>query len=391
MPQIKNSLRSAFMINAVLFKSVIPTAVAIGALCVGARLAEAADYTQTNLVSDVPGLAKITDPTLQNSWGVSFSGMLPFWVSNQVTNTATLYAVTGRTNVTKVDINPPSDFVAIPTTASGPQGPTGQVANTNMSSFDVRKGGDGKSALFIFANLNGTISAWDGGTSAFIQKFTQGALYTGLAINQAQTRLYAANGAGTGSVDVFDRSFNPVNLGAHAFETGDEIAARHLVPFNVRDLDGDVYVTYAPAGHAAQTTAAEGDGAVAVFNENGVRVRNRDGDRSMTLLGGSDVPLAAPWGVAIAPASFGKFAGDLLVGNFSFAHSGIDAFDRKTGKFEGTIKINPGAGNTAGGLWALTFGTEADNGGPNTLYFTDGIDGEVHGLFGAIIPSVPKP
>jgi uncharacterized protein (TIGR03118 family) len=373
-------------------KSVATTAIALSALCAGARLADAADYTQTNLVSDVPGLAKITDSALQNSWGLSritspFSS--PFWISDQAQNVTTLYSVTGATDVSKVDLNPPSDFVAIPTTASGPQGPTGQVSNTNASSFDVGHGGDGKSALFIFANLNGTISAWDGGTTAFIQWFTQGAVYTGLAINQAHTRLYAANGAGTGSVDVFDSSFNPVNLGVHAFETGDEIAARHLVPFNVRDLDGDVYVTYAPAGHAAQTTAAEGDGAVAVFTENGVRVPNRAGDQSMTLLGGPDVPLASPWGIVIAPAKFGKFGGDLLVGNFSYAHSGIDAFDRKTGKFEGTIKINPGAGNTAGGLWSLAFGGGDSNGSPDVLYFTDGIDGETKGLFGAIAPTVP--
>ena len=205
------------MINSVLFKSVVPTAVAIGALCVGARLAEAADYTQTNLVSDISGLSKITNSALLNPWGVSFFGTTPFWVSDQGINWTTLYAVTDSTKVSKVVINPPSGFVAIPTTGSGPQGPTGQVSNTNTSSFDVGKGGDGKSALFIFANLNGTISAWDGGTSAFIQWMTQGATYTGLAINQAQTRLYAANGAGTGSVDVFNRSFNPVNLGVHAF------------------------------------------------------------------------------------------------------------------------------------------------------------------------------
>ena len=129
------------MINSVLSKSVIPTAVAIGALCVGAGLAEAADYTQTNLVSDIPGLAKITDSALLNPWGVSFFGTTPFWVSDQGINWTTLYAVTGRTNVTKIDINPPSGFVAIPTTASGPQGPTGQVSNTNPSSFLVTKAG----------------------------------------------------------------------------------------------------------------------------------------------------------------------------------------------------------------------------------------------------------
>ena len=149
----------------------------------------------------------------------------------------------------------------------------------------------------------------------------------------------------------------------------------------MRDINGDVYVTYAPAGHAAQTTAKEGDGAVAVFDENG------DRDPLKTLLGGPDVPLASPWGIAIAPASFGKFGGDLLVGNFSYAHSKIHAFHLKTRKFEGTIEINPGAGDTPGGLWTLTFGTVADNGSPNTLYFTDGINGEVDGLFGAIRPS----
>ena len=140
-------------------------------------------------------------------------------------------------------------------------------------------------------------------------------------------------------------------------------------------------MTYAPAGHAAQTKADEGDGAVAVFNESG------DLKPAKTLLGGPLVPLASPWGIAIAPAKFGKFGGDLLVGNFSYAHSEINAFDPNTLKFEGDIKIHPGVGHTAGGLWTLTFGTGADNGGPNTLYFTDGIDGETNGLFGAIIPS----
>jgi uncharacterized protein (TIGR03118 family) len=370
------------------FKSVVPTAVAIGALCLGARLAEAADYTQTNLVSDIPGLAKITDSALANPWGVSFSGTLPFWVSDNGINWATLYAVTDSTNVSKVDINPPSGFVFIPTTASGPQGPTGQVANTNTSSFLVGKGGDGKSALFIFANLNGTISAWDpgsgtSGAKAVIQWMTSGAVYTGLAINRAQTRLYAANGAGTGKVDVFDRSFTQVNLGVDAFKTPDAIADRHLVPFNVRDINGDVYVTYAPAGHPAQTIAKVGQGAVAVFDEGGAP------DPLKTLLGGPLVPLAAPWGIVIAPASFGKFGGDLLVGNFSYAHSEILAFNPTTHKFEGAITINPGAGGTPGGLWTLTFGTVASNGSPNTLYFTDGIDAESRGLFGAITPSVP--
>jgi uncharacterized protein (TIGR03118 family) len=175
----------------------------------------------------------------------------------------------GSTTVSKVNINQPSGFVAIPTSASGPQGPTGTVGNLNGGSFPVSviSGGNGMAASFIFANLNGTISAWNTGTTAFVQATTAGASYTGLAINQAQTRLYAANGAG-GSINVFDNTFAAVNLGANAFI--DPNLPSGLVPFNVQDINGKVYVTYAPAGHTAQTTASLGQGVVNVFDENGV-------------------------------------------------------------------------------------------------------------------------
>src|SRR5262244_3301910 len=116
---------------------------AIGALTLSAPQTQGADFTQTNLVSDIPGLATITDPQLVNPWGVSHSSTSPFWTSNQGKNTATLYTVTDRTTVTKVNINPPAGFVMIPTTSAGPQGPTGQVNNTNTASFHVGNGGDG--------------------------------------------------------------------------------------------------------------------------------------------------------------------------------------------------------------------------------------------------------
>ena len=148
------------------------------------------------------------------------------------------------------------------------------------------------------------------------------------------------------------------------------------------DIGGDVYVTYAPSGREAQTMAGEGDGAVAIFSESGKL------EPHGVLLGGPHTPLAAPWGVAIAPDNFGQFSGDLLVGNFSFQHSEINAFDPQTHQFEGTIPISAGSGHTPGGLWTLTFGGGGSDGSPNTLYFTDGIDGETHGLFGAI-ESVP--
>jgi uncharacterized protein (TIGR03118 family) len=337
-------------------------------------------YLQTNLVSDIEGLAAITDPSLINPWGLTSTSTSPFWVVNDITDNSTLYTVTGTTNITKTNVNPPNGFVAIPPTANGNQGPTGIVANTNTSSFLVGNGGNGASAHFIFADMNGSIYAWDTGAAAFNQYTTAGACYTGLAINQAQTVLYAANNAGTGSIDVFNSAFAPVSLGAGAFATPAAISALGLDPFNVQDINGSVYVTYALPGDA-QNYAGLGEGAVAVFTETGVL--------KQTIVGGV---LSSPWGIALAPAGFGQFGGDLLVGNESYLNSEINAFNPVTGAFVGAIPINVGSGNTPGGLWALDFGTGGSNGSPNTLYFTDGINGEVDGLFGAIsvVPSAPS-
>jgi uncharacterized protein (TIGR03118 family) len=254
--------------------------------------------------------------------------------------------------------------VNIPTTETGPQGPTGQVSNTNVESFKLTAGND-MSASFIFADLNGTISAWNSslgtnGSTAHIEVTTPGAVYTGLAVNEAHTMLYAAN-TSAGTIDVFDSKFDQVDLGDHAFQTPGQIAARGLVPFNATDIGGEVYVTYAPPGRAAQTTADEGDGAVAIFSESGKL------EPHGVLLGGPHTPLAAPWGVAIAPDNFGQFSDDLLVGNFSFQHSEINAFNLQTHQLEGTIPISPGSGQTPGGLWTLTFGGSGNDGSPNTL------------------------
>jgi uncharacterized protein (TIGR03118 family) len=360
--------------------SLVTTAIATATLYAGTWRAEA-DFIQTNLVSDLPGLASLTDPKLVNPWGMSHTATSPIWTSNQGTDTATLFAVTPT--LMKVAPAGTDGNIAIPPPqAQGGLGPTGQVANTNTSSFpvSVASGGDGASAHFIFATLNGTISAWDAGQTAFTQVTTAGASYTGLAINQAQTRLYAANGAGSGSIDVFNSSFTPVNLGSGAFATPPQVPTG-FVPFNVQNINGNVYVTYAPPGRTAQTTATPGMGAVAIFDENGNFQR-------MAAVGG---PLAAPWGLALAPADFGPFGGDLLVGNFSFSlmANDIDVFD-SNGNFVGTIPINVGVGNTKGGLWSLGFGTGLGmNGSPDTLFFTDGIDGEMHGLLGAL--NVPGP
>ena len=353
----------------------VTTAIAVGTLHAGTWRADA-DFIQTNLVSDIQGLAALTDSELHNPWGISHTATSPIWVSNQGTNTSTLYQVTPT--LMKVSPMGTDGNIGIPTSGSGPaQGPTGQVANTDTSSFLV----NGTSARFIFANLNGTISAFTGLQNAVIAVPSSGALYTGLAISTtlAQPRLYAANGAGSGSIDVFDKSFAKLNLGSGAFATPSQVPTG-FVPFNVQNINGNVYVSYAPSGRPAQISATPGMGAVAIFNENGTFLR-------MAAVGG---PLAAPWGLALAPAGFGPFGGDLLVGNFSFSlmANDIDVFD-PSGTFVGTIPINVGIGNAKGGLWSLGFGTGGSNGSPNTLFFTDSINGEMDGLFGEI--NVPGP
>jgi len=353
-------------------------AIVLGAVCANTGQALAA-YLQTNLVSDIPGLATITDPLLVNPWGMSRSSTSPFWTSNQGTSTATLYAVTGSTSVSQVLTVNAQGFVGISTTGAGPQGPTGQVNNTNTASFQLTPGTPSTSARFIFADLNGTISGWAGGLMSTIKVTTPGAVYTGLAINNAGTRLYAADSAG-GRIDVFDSTFSPVNLGANAFS--DPNIPMGFVPFNVQNIGGKIYVTYAPAGLPAQRAATPGQGFVDAFDEDGTSLQ-----RVIT-----DSQLAAPWGIALAPPGFGEFGGDLLVGNFSFVASEINAFDAMTGAFEGSIPINVGAGNTPGGLWGLMFGSGAGNGGDaNTLYFNDGINGETGGLFGALAVLRPRP
>jgi uncharacterized protein (TIGR03118 family) len=343
----------------------VSAALVVGALNVGAEPAAGADFVQTNLVSDIPKLAANTDPMLRNPWGVSHGPTTPFWVSNQATNTATFYAVTDKTKVSKVG------SIKIPKTPTS--GPTGQVYNGNPSSFPVKHGGDGGPALFIFADLNGTISAWDlgAGSTAIVQVSTRGATYTGLAINGIQTQLYAANGAGRGSIDVFDSAFRPLRLRAGAFV--DPSLRKGLVPFNVRDIHGDIYLTYAPSGVLNEIRAPLGAGAVAIFDEDGKFIKE--------LIAGSR--LAAPWGIALASASFGRFGTDLLVGNFSYLHSEINAFNPKNGKLVGTLPVSTG-GMSPGGLWFIGFGTGGENGNPATLYFSDGINLQADGLFGAI-------
>jgi uncharacterized protein (TIGR03118 family) len=330
-------------------------------------------YVQTNLVSNLASEnAQITDPDLTNPWGTAQSDTGPLWVSDAVAGVSTAYSVTAA-GVHKEPLT-----VTIPINETGFSGPTGQAYN-DTSSFLV----NGTPASFIFANLNGTISAWNpsAGTTAQIEATSPDpGGYTGLVLStdaSGHNVLYAAKPK-QGRIEVFDGSFQPVNLGPGAFVDPLLPSALNLSPFNVEDVNGDLYVAYAPARHADQNGATEGQGAVAVFDTSGHFLRQ--------LILGSK--LAAPWGITLAPSSFGKFGGDLLVANDSYVASEINAFDPVSGAYLGTLTDS--SGNTllkdANGLWDLTFGNGGDGGLPGTLYFATGLNGEADGLFGAIAP-----
>lgn len=326
-------------------------------------------YLQTNLVSDIPGLAKIHDPLLVNPWGISFSATSPFWVSNQGTGTSTLYAHNAATGVfSKVALT-----VTIPPAPGGTTGsPTGQVFN-GSTDFVISTA----PARFIFAGTDGTISGWHGGlgtnAALTVDNSASGASYTGLAIgsNASGNFLYAANIA-QGRIDVFDKNFAAVTLPGNFT---DPTLPAGAAPFNIQNLGGKLYVTY----------VGPGGGFVSVFDTNGHFLQR-------IASGGT---LLNPWGIALAPDNFGAFGGALLVGNFNFGDPGlgpgyIGAYDPDTGDFLGLLKNRKGSPLSIDGLWGLAFGIGGNNGFRDHLYFAAGIDGERHGLFGHIT-AVPEP
>jgi uncharacterized protein (TIGR03118 family) len=374
---------------------------------------------QTNLVSDLPGVAAVTDPNLVNPWGIATSGGSPFWISDNNAGASTLYNTAGQP-VNAIGKNPPQNFITIPTPGdpTGQTGtPTGTVFNLDggaTGGFKVTNGTTSASSIFLFATEDGTIVGWNpgvnpvgsdpakAGTFGTIavdnsgNNFTEpdpnkqtGAVYKGLATAQAATPIfsndpnsgtviYAANFR-SGQIEVYDTNFKPVNLPAGAF-TDPHLPAGYA-PFNVQELNGKIYVTYAQQDAAKHDdVAGPGKGFVDVFNLNGTPGL---ANNQMRLISRGD--LNAPWGLAIAPASFGSLAGALLVGNFG--DGTIHAYSATTpGVFMGTLKDPDGEPIQIDGLWALRVGNGGSGGDPNTIYFTAGIDHENHGLFGSLTP-----
>lgn len=336
-------------------------------------------YTITPLVTDSQealadagfGPAVTVDPNLINPWGMSAAPTSPFWVSNQGSNTSTLYDGDGN----PFPIGSPL-VVDIPQ-AGPPPGPTGQVF-AGGTGLTVPSGGP---AIFAFANLDGSISAWTPGTTTaevVVPRGTvDGAIYTGLTITGTgdATRLYAANNAG-GSVDVFDSNYELVTTAG--FDPGDNPDG--LVPFNVKALNGQIYVTFAPGGPTADESDL-GTGFVAVFDADGNFVRRFTSDQ-----------IASPWGLALAPDDFGDFSNTLLVGNFNEEFGFIGAYDTTNGEFLGLLEDFNGLPLNIPDLWELLFGNGVLS-DTDDLYFVAGIGDELHGLFGEISASeeVPEP
>jgi uncharacterized protein (TIGR03118 family) len=319
-------------------------------------------FTQTNLVSDgaVPGT--LVDPNLKNPWGISAGPTTPMWVSDNGAGVTTLY----RGDGSKVPLT-----VVIPPGQGSPLGtlgtPTGTVFNGNASAF--------RGDRFLFDTEDGTIAGWQ--PSYGVVAHTEvdksipapGAVYKGLAIGSTAggDHLYAANFR-SGMVDVFDSAFAP------AGSFSDPKIPRDYAPFNVQNLNGILYVTYAmrdATGH--DDVAGQGHGFVDAFDPNGNLIRR--------LV--SHGRLDSPWGLAIAPPAFGDFAGDLLVGNFG--NGRINAYTLDKGNFRGELSRANGVPITIDGLWALRVGNSAAD--PNAVYFTAGINDEADGLFGKITNS----
>jgi uncharacterized protein (TIGR03118 family) len=345
-----------------------------GTATAATRQTGSAFYQQTNLVSDIAGLAAFTDAHLVNPWGISFSSTSPFWVSDNGTGVSTLYNGQGQPF-------PPGSplVVSIPPASGSGQGtPTGTVFN-GTTGFVVTQGTSSGPARFLFATLDGTISGWNPAvnfSSAVIAVNNAGsAVYTGLtmASNASGTFLYAANAQPSpahpnGTIDVFDQHFTPTQLPGSF--TDPNLPAGYSV-YNVQTIAGFLLVTYAlPPTSPSQV----GDGFVDVFDTNGHLIRR--------LI--SRGPLDAPWGLVLAPARFGRFSKALLVGNLSNGY--INAFNFETGAFRGTLESQQGQPIQNLGLWALTFGNGSQGFNPGTLYFDAGIDNFQHGLFGAITP-----
>jgi uncharacterized protein (TIGR03118 family) len=341
-------------------------------------LAQGDVFTSTNLVTDDQSAnpAQITDPFLKNAWGISRSTGSPFWVSDNGTGVSTLYSVNPSTNVTtKVNLGSPpgpSGGVVIPPPGSGT--PTGQVFNSaGAGAFDGN--------TFLFVSEDGSISGWKSalGTSAeTLQTGLSSNVYKGTALDTTggHSYLLSANFK-SGSIDVLKGDTNAPNLSGNFTDPN---TPSGYAPFNVQTIGSRIYVTYALQDAAQHDDVpGAGHGIVSAFDLQG------------NLLGriGSAGALDSPWGLAIAPSSFGSFAGDLLVGNFGDGKINVFNPDPANAGFLGQLTGSNGQPIVIDGLWGLIPGNDGNGGSSQNIFFAAGPNDEAHGLFGVI--QAPEP
>jgi uncharacterized protein (TIGR03118 family) len=343
---------------------------------------QAQHYKQTNLVSDIAGMAPTFDPNLKNPWGLTRSSTTPtrpgspWWVGNNNSGTSTLYTGAGAI----IPING-TGTVTVPPPKGSPAGtlstPTGVVFNGSPTDFLIAPG---KSAAFIFATEDGTISGWAGGQNAVPvvdnsdNGSANGAVYKGATSGEINGNkfLYVTNFR-SAKVEVYDTNFKRVHLDEDAFEA--EGVPSGFAPFNVQNIGGTLFVTYAKQDAPRHDpVGGDGLGFVELFTPSGKHIGHLEhGDW-----------FNAPWGVVWTTRDFGEFSNAILVGNF---RSGwIAAFNGFTHKFIGFVKNPDDSLVFIDGLWSLTFGNDAGAGSANTLFFTAGINNETDGLFGIITP-----
>jgi uncharacterized protein (TIGR03118 family) len=352
-------------------------------------------YKQTNLVSNITGMAPTIDPNLKNPWGLTRSSTTParpgspWWIGNNNSGTSTLY--NGQDNTI------PALVVTVPAPKGAPAGtqsaPTGVVFNGSPTDFLLAPG---KQAIFIFATEDGTISGWNPGVDPqnAVREVdnsdgggADGAVYKGMtsADINGHRFLYVTNFR-SGKVEVYDTNFKLAHLGEDAFDPDgdsdhdrDEHGASRIphgfAPFNIQNIGGTLFVTYAKQDAARHDpVGGDGLGYVELFTPSGKDIGHLEhGDW-----------FNAPWGVVWTTRDFGEFSNAILVGNF---RSGwIAAFNGFTHKFIGWVRNPDDSLVKIDGLWSLTFGNDAGAGLANTLFFTAGINNENDGLFGTLTP-----
>ncbi len=349
-------------------------------------LPAATGYWVHNLVADASttATADFYDTRLINPWGFTNGGT--FWLCDF--GISTLYSV-NATNATALATPNLTTQPTVPGAGGGKGSCTGIVSNsapaTTPPTFPVTAPGKSPvAASFIFVTEDGVVSAWASGadaTQAFVEvDNSKTASYKGLAIlTTPAVQLYAANFK-AGTIDVFDGQFKPVTLAAGAFT--DAAVPAGFAPFNIVPIGGKLYVSYAKQDANKQfDVGGPGNGYVDVFDSTGKLVQHLISG-GPGFFGSPGAPLNSPWGMALAPATFGAFANDLLVGNFE--DGAINVFDPNTGNFIAALPDTKGNPIKIPGLWALSFGSGAL---VDALYFTAGPGGQKHGILGSITAS----